>query len=266
MKQSWTQILSTAVTVLVLVVLGILALGQATNRIDSVSMPSQPSRLASPLQFETPATGRAMSMTNGQGMNAKNMDVSVDELRDDFLAFEQVRDTLATVGRNLTAGDLAADILAHAEAVFNEAYDRSGALLAMDDALRGHLREFEDSLREGTASQEAFAELAEEYDAALAESEMVLHHATGQDMALLLEAFHEDLHAGQNHDLILQDLDALHTALMRQYSDAEGRSRGFSELSEHMQQMRETLRAGEDVAEDQLEALYREMDAFFNAG
>lgn len=264
MKQRWTQILSTTVTALVLVVLGILALGQATNRIDSVSMPSQPRRLASPLQFDTPETG----MANMGAMNARaeNMDVSVDELRNDFLAFEQVHNTLATVGRNLTAGELAADILAHAEEVFNEAYDRSGDLLAMDENLSAQLREFENSLREGTASQDAFAELAEEYDAALADSELVLHHATGQDMALLLETFHEDLHAGQNQATILQDLDALHTALMRQYSGTEGRARGFSELSEHMQDMRETLRAGEAVAEEQLEALYQEMDAFFDAG
>lgn len=258
MKQSPTQTLSTIVTVIVLVVLGILALGQATNRITTVSLPSQPARLASPLQFTTPAADIDGS--------AELMDVNVSELRNDFLAFEQVRNTLATVGRNLTAGDLAADILAHAEDVFNEAYARSGELLAMDEALSGHLRDFESSLREGTANQAAFATLAEEYDAALAESEIVLHHATGEDMVLLLETFHEDLHAGQNHAIILRDLNALHSALMRQYQGEAGRTRGFSDLSEHLVEVRETLQAGEDIAEDQLEALYQEMDAFFNAG
>jgi hypothetical protein len=257
-KQSPTQILSTIVTAIVLVVLGILALGQATNRIATVSLPSQPARLASPLQFAPP--------TAAVNSSADAMDVSVTELRNDFLAFEQVRDTLATVGRNLTAGDLAADILAHAEDVFNEAYARSGDLLGMDEALSEHLRDFESSLREGTANQAAFATLAEAYDAALAESEIVLHHATGEDMVLLLETFHDDLHAGQNHTVILRDIEALHTALMRQYEGKTGRERGFSELNEHLHDVRETLQAGEDVAEDQLEALYREMEAFFNAG
>lgn len=259
MKQRWTQTLSTTVTTGVLVVLGILALSQATNRTDAIRLPSQPNRLASPLSFETPPTSASINAS------AEAMDVSVDELRNDFLAFEQVRDTLLTVGRNLGAGDLAADILAHAEDVFNEAYARSGALLGMDEALSEHLRDFETSLRANAATPETFAALATEYDTALAASETVLHHATGEDMVLLLETFHEDLHAGQNHATILRDLNALHTALMRQYQSEAGRTRGFSDLSGQLQNVRETLQAGEDVAEEQLEALYQEMDAFFNA-
>jgi len=260
-KQSWTQTLSTTVTAIVLVVLGILALSQATNRIETVNLPSRPNLLASPLQFETPTASM-----NSQAEAMQAIEVSVAELRNDFLAFEQVRETLSTVGRNVTAGDLAANILAHAEDVFNEAYARSGAALGMNEALSEHLRDFENSLREGTASQAAFATLAAEYDAALADSEIILHHATGEDMVLLLETFHEDLHAGQNHEVILQDLNALHTALMRQYEGEAGRTRGFNDLSEHLHDVRETLQAGEDVVENQLEALYQEMDAFFNAG
>lgn len=260
MKQRWTQTLSTTVTTGVLVVLGILALSQATNRTDAIRLPSQPNRLASPLRFETPSASASMNAS------AAAMDVSVDELRNDFLAFEQVRDTLLTVGRNLAAGDLAADILAHAEDVFNEAYARSGELLGMDAALSEHLRDFETSLRASTATPETFAALATEYDAALAASETVLHHATGEDMVLLLETFHQDLVNGENLATIRRDLDALHTALMRQYNGAKGRERGFSSLSEHLHDVRETLQAGSDIAPTQLEALYEEMTAFFNAG
>jgi hypothetical protein len=203
--------------------------------------------------------------------NAANLDMTVSEvnvetLRNDFLAFAQARDTLSTVGRNLTAGDLAADILAHAEEVFNEAYARSGALLGMDETLSEHLRTFESSLRAGSATSAAFAALAEAYDTALATSETVLHHATGEDMVLLLETFHEDLVNGANSTTIGRDLDALHLALMRQYQGEAGRARGFTDLSEHLHEVRDTLKASSQVDAAQLEALYEDMDAFFKAG
>ncbi|MEM7738528.1 MAG: hypothetical protein AAF267_22355 [Deinococcota bacterium] len=256
----WAETVSTTVTVAVLVVLAILALGQATNRFEAVVTPlPKLEDLAilnlGPLEFEQqpPVT------------LPRTTELSLAELQGDFEAFETVYEIVESLERNLNAGPLAADILMHGEAVFNETYARSGTALGMNPSLSEHLLTLETALRAGDANVgELYDELVLEFEEALATSDTILHDFTGDDMASLIQTLQRDLSAGQPSEIIVSDLDELYSALLRQYNDSDGHAQGFADLSEHLQAVSTSLRDTGTVAEGQLEQLIEEMNAFFS--
>lgn len=258
----WTETVSTTVTVAVLIVLAVLALGQATNRFEAVVTPlPKLEDLATlnlgPLEFEQQPLVTLPRTT----------ELSLAELRGDFEAFETVYEIVESLERNLNAGPLAADILMHGEAVFNETYARSGTALGMNPSLSEHLLALETALRAGDVNvAELYDELVLEFEEALATSDAILHNLTGEDMASLVQTLQRDLSAGQPSEIIVNNLDELYSALLRQYNDSDGHAQGFADLSEHLQAVRTSLHDTGAVEESQLEQLVDEMNAFFGEG
>jgi hypothetical protein len=286
--------LSTFVTVGVLVVLTMLALGQATNQFEATVTPL-PSleELATldlgPLNFEQPLTSLGNAALGHQNLSDTflgdsalgnsalgsaalelgdvALDLSLAEIRNDYDAFMRVYGIVESLERNLDTGDLAADILEHGEVLFEEAFTRSGQALSMDSQLSSRLLNLEDALRNGSANtRELYDELVAEFTEALNTSDAVLHRFTGEDTQNLLQALRRDLAEGQNTDVLLSDLDELYSELLKQYNDSRGHARGFPELSDKLQALRNTLQDTGMLEKGQLEQLVEEVSTFFGEG